>query len=309
MKRRYVMLIAVVLAAAAVTAAASAKHFSAWSTAEKIDEIDGNSPDLNTPFLDGCPIQSPDGLSMYMATNRPNGHGGLDIWVARRPTRDSAFGAPESLPEPINSDSDDFCPTPVRGNGLFFVSRRTTSESCGLGDIYFARFHPVDGWGAPAHLACAPVGPNSPLDEQGPSYVAAGGGKLYFSSGSAAIPGDIYVSDALDEHVFGPAVPVTELNSVANDIQPNVRKDGLEVVFSSNRTGSAGQDIWISRRGDVAASWAAPENLGSAVNTAAAETRPSLSWRAEQLFFGRAPGPEGMSDIYVSTRSKLNGRP
>ena len=104
MKRRYVMLIAVVLAAAAVTAAASAKHFSAWSTAEKIDEIDGNSPDLNTPFLDGCPIQSPDGLSMYMATNRPNGHGGLDIWVARRPNRDSAFGAPENLPEPINSD-------------------------------------------------------------------------------------------------------------------------------------------------------------------------------------------------------------
>ena len=96
---------------------------------------------------------------------------------------------------------------------------------------------------------------------------------------------------------------------MANDIQPNVRKDGLEVVFSSNRTGSAGQDIWISRRGDVATSWAAPENLGSAVNTAAAETRPSLSWRAEQLFFGRAPGPEGMSDIYVSTRSKLNGRP
>jgi hypothetical protein len=303
------IVLAGMVVAAVAAATASAMHFSAWSTAQKIDELNGNSTELNTPFLDGCPIQSPDGLSLYMATNRPNGHGGLDIWVARRSSTDAPFGAPESLPEPINSASDDFCPTPVRGKGLFFVSRRTTTESCGLGDIYFARFNPVHGWEAPAHLACAPVGPNSPLDEQGPSYVEAGGGSLYFSSNSAAVPGDIYVSDALDEHVFGPAVPVAELNSAANDIQPNVRKDGLEVVFSSNRTGSAGQDIWIARRGDVAAPWGAPEKLGDAVNTAASETRPSLSWDAEQLLFGRSPGPEGMSDIYVSTRSKVDGRP
>jgi hypothetical protein len=38
------------------------------------------------------------------------------------------------------------------------------------------------------------------------------------------------------------------------------------------------------------------------VNTAAAETRPSLSKDGGQLLFGRAPGPEGMSDDYLSTR-------
>ena len=38
------------------------------------------------------------------------------------------------------------------------------------------------------------------------------------------------------------------------------------------------------------------------MNTAAGETRPSLSWDARTLLFGRAPGPEGMSDIYLSTR-------
>jgi hypothetical protein len=41
------------------------------------------------------------------------------------------------------------------------------------------------------------------------------------------------------------------------------------------------------------------------VNTAAAETRPSLSWDARTLYFGRAPGPEGQSDIYVTNRDKL----
>ena len=109
---------------------------------------------------------------------------------------------------------------------------------------------------------------------------------------------------------FGPATAVSELNdAAANDIQPNVRKDGLEVVFSSNRVGGIGtQDIWISTRARFNAPWSAPVNVGAAVNTAAAETRPSLSRNARQLLFGRAPGPEGIGDIYVSTRTAQNGR-
>src|SRR5688572_17054416 len=152
--------IASVVPAAAV---AEAMHFSAWAPAQKVDEIAGNHPELNTPSLDGCPIQAPDGLSLYMASNRPEGHGGLDIWVARRASTDAPFAAPVNLGPPINSAADDFCPTPVRGGGLLFVSRRVTPESCGLGDIYFARLHPVHGWTAPSHLACAPNGPNSAL--------------------------------------------------------------------------------------------------------------------------------------------------
>ena len=146
-----------VLAVATVTllsaAPAGARFFSAWSPAQKVDEIAGNSSELNTPSVDGCPIQAPDGLSLYLASNRPGGLGGLDIWVARRASTDAPFGAPENLGEPINSASDDFCPTPVRGGGLFFVSRRTTAESCGLGDVYFSRFNRVHGWAAPTHLA------------------------------------------------------------------------------------------------------------------------------------------------------------
>ena len=287
---------------------AQAMPLSAWSPAQKIDEVAGNSLELNTPSLDGCPIQSPDGLSIYLASNRPGGKGSLDIWVARRASEDAPFAAPENLPEPVNSAADDFCPTPVRGGGLYFVSRRTTAASCGLGDIYFTRFNPVHGWSDPVHFFCAPEGPNSVLDEQGPSVVeVAGTSLLYFSSSSASVPGDIYVSERVADGGFGPASPVAELNSAANDIQPNVRKDGREIVLSSNRTGSLGQDIWTSTRPSVEEPWSPPANLGDAVNTGAAETRPSLSWDAQTLYFGRAPGPEGMSDIYQADRTKLTG--
>ena len=303
-----VALLAALMSLTALAIAAQAMHFSAWASAQKIDEIGGNSSELNTPFQDGCPIQSPDGLSLYIASTRTRFAGDtrtdLDIWVARRARADAPWGAPVNLGEPVNSMADDFCPTPVRGKGLFFVSRKTTADSCGLGDIYVTRLDHTGDWREPTHLACSPEGPNSALDEQGPSYVAADGLLLYFSRSSASVPGDIYVSEKLADGSFGPASPVAELNSAGNDIQPNVRKDGREVVLSSNRSGTlGGQDVWVSTRDSVGDLWSAPANLGNAVNTGAAETRPSLSWDAQTLLFGRTPGPEGIGDVYVSTRA------
>jgi len=300
-------LVAVAVAALALAGLAAA----AWASAQKIDEIGGNSSELNTPSLDGCPIQSPDGLSLYIASNRPGGKGGLDVWVATRASTTAPWGAPQNLGEPVNSAADDFCPTPVGKRGLFFVSREALPGACGQGDIYFTHRTAPGAWAEPQRLLCAPAGPNSELDEQGPSWVDASGklrGRkaLYFSRNSVTpnVPGKIFVSERQNGARFGPAAAVTELNdATANDIQPNVRADGLEVVFSSNRSGTLGaQDIWVATRRTLGDPWSAPVNLGSAVNTAAAESRPSLSRDGNQLLFGRAPGPEGSSDIYVTTR-------
>jgi hypothetical protein len=296
-------------AAGTALAAGPGPHFGPWAAGQKIDEIAGNHPDLNTPSTDGCPIQSPDGLRLYIASNRPGGHGGLDIWMSSRASEHDPWGAPVDLPEPVNSASDDFCPTPVKKNGFFFVSRRVIAGvTCGMGDIYFSRLH--DGeWSEPQHFACAPDGPNSTLDEQGPSYVK---GHLYFSSSSATVPGELFVSRKTGHRSFGAATPIAELNdAAANDIQPNVRKDGLEVVFSSNRAGGmGGQDIWSATRASVGAPWSAAVNLGSNVNTGFGESRPSLSRDAQQLLFGRTgpagtgEGGTGLSDVYVTTREK-----
>jgi hypothetical protein len=289
------LMLTVALTLLVATSAVASTGSGPWGQAQKIDEIDGNHPDLNTASLDGCPILSPDSRSLYMASNRPGGHGGLDIWVARRDSVDEPFGAPENLPAPINSPSNDFCPTPLRGKRLLFVSNRP--GGCGMGDIYLTQKNPKHGWRDPSHLACGPDGPNSALDEQGPSLVEIDDvEQLYFSSSAPGVPGDIFVS-----RDFGPASPVAELNTPGNDIQPNVRKDGREVVFSS-QNGTNGQDIYTATRASTDDPWPTPVNLGGTVNTAANETRPSLSWDAHTLLFGRAPGPEGQADIYRSER-------
>ena len=313
-----------IIAVLAVAGVASAMQFSSWGTAQKIDEIAGNSTELNTASVDGCPIQSPDGLSLYLASTRPRFTGDtrtdLDIWVATRASTDAPWGEPQNL-SAVNTPFDEFCPTPVRGNGLLFVSRKP--GGCGLGDIYFTRYNRNHGWSTPERLACAPSGPNTNLDEQGPSRVEIDGSEyLYFSSSRAAgqggptvlaVPGEIYASKRSGDE-FGPGVAVAGLNdATANDIQPNVRKDGREVVFSSNRAGSAAQDIWASTRESTDDPWSTPINVGPGVNTIASETRPSLSWNADQLLFGRqAPnyageGGLGRTDVYVSTRTRIGG--
>ena len=319
---RKVLVAAVVTAAlsGAAVAASAGGQFGAWGLASAVDAVDGVG--VNTAAQDGCPIESPDGRSLYIASNRP-GSSGLDLWVAHRDKKDDPWGEPENINvqagADLNTAADEFCPTPVEKNGLLFVRRPST---CGLGDIYFARFDKKLGWSEPERLPCAPEGPNSPLDEMGPSFVKGHGGPwLYFSSSRSAaqgtpVPGDIFVSRRGPDGVFGPAALVAGLSDpTANDIQPNVRKDGREVVLSSNRAGGQGsQDIWVATREHVDDPWSPPVNLVNAgtdsesVNTAASETRPSLTKRSDRLYFGRAPAAGGPGDVYTTERETLKGK-
>jgi WD40 repeat protein len=297
-QRRLAMAIALALTVVTTSVMTAAAESGDWSTAVSVESITGASTELNTPSNDGCPIESPNGLHLYTATNRPGGYGGIDIWVASRPTRDAAFGAPVNLGPVVNSAADDFCPTPIPGGRLFFVSSRAVAGACGGPDIYLTRRHPKRGWSTPANLGCQV---NGPLGEAGPSYFEADGrAYLYFSSGP-----DIYVSVRTDG-VFGPRSPVAELNTTAADLRPNVRKDGLEIVFDSDRSGTSGlADLWFASRSSTSEPWSTPVNAGPAVNTAANETRGSFSRDALRLYFGRSPGPEGGSDIFVSTRPRV----
>jgi hypothetical protein len=319
MNLRTVKLVAAafVLAASAATTAALAHppRFGPWATAISLESIPGTSSELNTQALDGCPIQAPNGLSLYMASNRPNGVGGLDIWVASRAHRGDPWGAPVNVGPPINSPQDDFCPTPTRGPRFFFVSTRPGScGPAGDADMYVTRLR--DGhWTEPENLGCHV---NSAAAEASPSLFRSHGGRvLYFSSvrpgGYAPDPpggptdSDIYRAEERSNGTFGPAELVPGLNTSDHDARPNVRLDGLEVVFDSTRPGTlGGPDIYSSTRDSRRGGWSTPANLGSDVNTPSSETRASLSRDGTTMQFGsNRPGTEGSTDIYVTTRERL----
>jgi hypothetical protein len=296
--------IATLISASAYAGGDRDHHHSRFSDAVPVD--------VNSSAADGCPIESEDGLSLFIASMRPGGSGGNDIYAADRDSLDSPWQEPRNLGAPINTSSNDFCPTPVLGRWLFFVSERpgdgTGPTPCGGGDMYLSRQSPAGGWSAPTMLKCAPQGPNFPGGERSPSLVQTWFGTyLFYSSNANGGDQDIYVSRMRKDGNFGPGKLIAELSTPDfEDIMPNVRarEDGsFEIVFSSNRPtwgrGQAafgGQDVYISRSWWPTGGWSAPRNLGDAVNTSGVEQRSTLSHDGERLYFGRD------GDIYMSKR-------
>jgi hypothetical protein len=299
-----------VLVAATALAASS---FSSWAPAMSLESVPGASAELNSAYLDGCPILSPNGKKLYLATNRP-GSAALDIWVAERSSKSGPFGAPVNLGAPINSEYNDFCPSPLRFGWFMFVSDRPHPDSCGGGDIYLTRWSSLTGWQEPVNLGCEI---NSSGAEFGPIILhGSGGGKtLFFSSNRVGGPGgsaadhDLYQARAPHGWSFGPVMLVPGVNSAYDDAQPSIRRDGLELFFYSTRPGGlGGPDIWSAGRAAKGDPWSAPVNLGPAVNSEAGESRPSISLDGLTLVFGTTrPGVEGVSDIFFTTREKLVG--
>lgn len=285
-------------------ASAYAQNFGPWQPAQSVDPY--RTTGVNTSFNDGCPIEAPDAHRLFFASDRA---GNLDIYVAL--LEDGHWTLGERLPAPVNTNASEFCPTPLPGNQLLFVSTR--ANNCGgtgnNADIYYTRVDPSTGqWIEPQPLSCEV---NSGYEEFSPSLVEAEGKTiLYFSSNrDTGIPGrhKIYSSELGADGTWSPAQPVMELNSDLShsDARPNLRKDGLEIVFDSTR-GSVGPQIYTATRSSVFDQWSNPTPLDLNVNVGSSQTRASLSRDGTRLYFGtnraNQPGNTG-SDIFVSTRS------
>ncbi len=262
-------------------------------------------PSTATGLAGGCPIESRNGNKLFVAGGF---EGSLDIFYYERNGRAGTFGDRKKADDPVSKPGAirDFCPTPLPGNMLMFVSDRP--GGCGdevNTDIYVSYYNPgKDEWSEPRNLGCAPNGPNTVGYELSPALVETDAGTLlYFSTGPEIGKGqDIYESRMRLDGSFGPGMDVTELNTPGDvaDRQPNVGRNGLEIVFASDRDG--GGDIWYASRDSVFEAWSPPVNLSDTVPFATAgddESRPSFSWDGKRLYYGSG-------GVHVSTRKPGN---
>ena len=104
---------------------------------------------------------------------------------------------------------------------------------------------------------------------------------------------------------LGPVV-----NSAANEAGITLSSDGLELYFSSQRSGGQGDyDIWVCTRQNVDEPWGPPANLGATVNSPYTELYPCLSADGLTLYFSDyysgtpRPGGVGGGDIWMTTRA------
>jgi hypothetical protein len=102
--------------------------------------------------------------------------------------------------------------------------------------------------------------------------------------------------------------PVTILNKKNNfDAQPAISKDGLMIVFASDRGGGhGGVDLWYSTRTSINTEWAEPKILPSEINTPCDELSPSFSADGKKLYFS-SDGHETIGGYDIFSSEYKNG--
>ncbi len=95
------------------------------------------------------------------------------------------------------------------------------------------------------------------------------------------------------------------LNTTANENRPTSSQgNGVEIVFYSDRPGSAATDLWVATRATTAAPWSTPVRLTATANGSANDLHPSLSLSGRTLVFGSdRTGGSGGNDLWVTTRA------
>jgi hypothetical protein len=287
---------------------AVAQRFSAWSKPLNLGS------GINTSVFDGCPSTTKDGLNLLFMS--AIGSGTLDMFISERISKSDPWETPVSLGPLLNTAQfNEGCPMlTISGRYLFFMSDRP--GGCGNYDIYVSRRLNKGSWlewSEPENLGCLV---NSSGPEFSPSIFEGEDGtvELYFSSGlrpGGMGFGDIWVSRLQPNGDFGPAQPVVELNSTANDLRPKIRaRDGLEIFFDSNRPGSVLQDIFSARRkcASLDCPWSVPVSLGAEINSSAIDGGAAPSFDGTELYFmSNRAGGFGDQDIWVTRRERLMG--
>lgn len=167
----------------------SYKHGDNWSSPLNLGGI------INSSHSDKHPSVSSDNRSLFFASDRPGGFGGLDIWVCHKNTV-GGWSKPLNLGDSINTSGDEQSPFIHPDNtSLFFSS--TGHNNMGRGDIFLSTQLENGKWTAPENLGY-PV--NTHNDEVGLIVNAAGNTAYYASDRNEGRGMDIYRFELYEKH-------------------------------------------------------------------------------------------------------------
>lgn len=131
---------------------------------------------VNTSVWESQPSMAADGMTVYFASSRPGGFGGMDIWKTTM-TSEGEFSVPENLGPTINTPGDDAAPfIHSDGRTLYFAS----NGRVGMGgyDLYYSTLQTDGTWSEPVDMGF-PI--NSPADEIN-IFINASGTVAYIAS-------------------------------------------------------------------------------------------------------------------------------
>ena len=146
---------------------------------------------INSDFYESGPTLSPDKRALYFCSNRPDGYGGLDLYVSYRQPN-GKWGPAVNMGPDINSAGDEKAPFIHADNQTLYY----TSDGLpgyGESDIFVIRKNTNGEWGKPENLGY----PINTIENEGSLAVSADGLTAYYASDRSDSRGglDLYKFD------------------------------------------------------------------------------------------------------------------
>ena len=255
--------------------------------------------EINSSSDDFSPLVLGNGRVIYFTSNR-EGDQNIYSAVSAGYTWGQAVNIGPSLNTPQNDGSGTMTPD---GHWLIFTG---CDRPGGLGDcdLYMAEYS-----GGTFRSVKNLTTVNSPGWDSQPS-LTVDGQTLYFASDRPGGFGgtDIWMSTRANGGEWTRAgngewsAPVNlgpNVNTAGDEMSPNIAADNRTLYFSSNGLpGVGGFDIYITK--STGASWGAPENAGTPINTADDELFFTTQLGSDNIYFASTrPGGSGKLDIYL----------
>jgi len=168
---------------------------------EKWTEIRPIGERVNDPvWWDSQPSIAADGNTLYFASNRPGGKGGIDIYVTKKMVN-GEWGVPTNLGDSINTQYDEKSPFIHSDSQTLYFS---SNGHPGVGgyDIFYSRGDAKGGWKNPVNIG-------KPINTEGEDvgfFVSTDGETGYFCSNST-LPGRVGGYDVYQFELYKEARP------------------------------------------------------------------------------------------------------
>jgi hypothetical protein len=260
-----------------------------------------NFAPANSAYRESAPFLSADNQELYFESTRPGGSGGTDIWLLSNPQIELL---PISVTDLNTANNDTGVAQSEDSLTLIFMSDRP--GGVGGEDIYMCVRSAMD---APWH-SFSPIGGISGIYSDREPCIRWDGLEMFFVSDRSGGPGGADIWRSSRASVSTPWDTPTLLATASTsylEAGPALSPNGLELYFSSNRSGGlGGEDIYKVSRPNLSSLFGAPVSVPS-LNSSSNDSAPALSRNGLVIFFAsNRPGGVGDMDIWYATRPSLS---
>jgi len=203
---------------------------------------------------------------------------------------------PVNLGPVVNSSAGDWAPD-ISSDGLALF------YEYGPGDTWMSTRESIGSpWSAPTNVGYPPN--TEEYRDVAPTVSADMLTMYYFSTDTSNGKPDIWfvTRPTATSPWENPTALPANINTTAEERDPEISADGLMLLFDSDRAGGyGGHDLYACTRSSLEAPWSDPVNLGPNVNTSADERGPSIGSDGSVVYFhSNRAGGYGNYDIYLS---------